>query len=288
MVKVAENTYRLANERGALKIYLTWCMLKEYNSHGCIKRDKVSVSKAAKFLSKSTSTLRLHLNKLVKLGLVRRHKYSYSLVSYDKGWELLGLDTSQNPKKDRLGNFIIFKHNIIDLKEKVELDEIVVKQQRQAFQARKSILRNDTFTDAEKNALKAVRFMDLPGYLDDIYLKRSHVLKEVEGLIDNTNMVRFCEMTGRKFKYLKITPYLTCENTSVILGYEKNPAMGQNIRKGIQKKGLAVWGTRSAEFLNIIPWDNAVIGERLCRKSERVKDNGLALSHRLISSFTVL
>lgn len=291
MIKIAQETYKLANEMGHLNIYLTWCMLKSYNVQGTIKRDRASICKVAIYLNKSESSLRLHLTKLVGIGLIKRSKYSYSLVSYDRCWEFLGLDLTKHSEKDRKGSFLIFKYNgVTDLKENIELSEIQIHTKRQAYQARKSILKDsDQFTDTEKKAVKDCRFTNLPILLDNLYIKKLSVLRNVERSLESTDMLKYCEAKGRRYSYTKITPYLTCERTSIILGYEPNPRMGLLIRKRVERAGLASWETRNVEVLDTINWKNAVIGHKACKKyPDRLRDNGLAIEHRLISKFVIL
>jgi hypothetical protein len=142
MIKIAQRTYRLANTKGLLTEYLVWCMLKSYNSQGTIKKSPDEIAKAAIFIGKSVPTLRRYLTVLVKSGLVRREKYSYSLVSYDKCWKILGLKKSKK--------FFIFKfENKLDLKAKIEYAEVITNVKLQALKARKAIMKDKTtlFTD---------------------------------------------------------------------------------------------------------------------------------------------
>ena len=292
MIKIAEQTYKLANRKGVLNVYLTWCKLKSYNSQGTIKRESTEIEKVASFISISTPTLRTHLTKLVKLGLVKRNKYSYSLVSYDRCWEILGLDLSpsKSKTKTRKGSFIIFKiEDRENLKEKIELSEIVISTQRQAFQARKSILKQSKyFTDTEKNALRKCRFIDLPQHLDDLYVSRLSVLTNVERFLDDIDLAKFQELQGRDHYFTKITPYLTCERTSIVLGYEPNPRTGQLVRKRIEQARLARFETRDVQFLDTRSWSNSVKGFELIQRSpNRVKETGTKLTHRLISRMII-
>jgi len=289
MIKVAEQTYKLANEKGLLTSYLIWCELKTLNTQGTIRRDSYSMDKAAEFINKSTSTLRRHLTKLIKHGLVRRHKYSYSLVSYDKCWELLGCNLTPNPKKDRKGNFAIFKINSIEkLKEEIEFCEIKIHQQRQAFSAREAILKSSEFSDTEKKDIRDCRPIDLPELLDSMYESRFTILKTVEDFFGNLSAEKYSELKGRRFKYIKITPYLTCYRTSIILGYEPNSRTGLLIRKRIERAGFAVWKRRVTEFLNTLSWGGAVVGEKVRRLSDRILDTGEGLSTNLISRMEIV
>ena len=110
----------------------------------------------------------------------------------------------------------------------------------------------------------------------------------MERSLENAESLKYCEAKGRKYSYVKITPFLTCMRTSIILGYEANSRMGLLIRKRIDKAGLARWETRSVELLDTINWKSAVKGYEICKKHPRIKDNGMALEHRLISKFIVL
>lgn len=266
-------------------------MLKGFNSHGTIGRKEESIKAASIYLGISPTSLRNHLSKLVKVGLVIKHKYSYSLISYDKAWELLGVDVSPNPKKDRLGDFKIFKiKSTENFKESVEFSEIVTQVSRQAFQSRKSILKNPkNFSDTEIKALQECKLVDLPELLDSLYVEKLSVLKSVEDYLVDIDKIEFCQKQGKSFSFNKITPYLTCERTSIVLGYQSNSRTGQNIRKRIQSAGLARFELREAYFLDTREWSNAVVASKMVEKyPSRIFDNGMKVSHRLISKMVVL
>jgi DNA-binding Lrp family transcriptional regulator len=289
-MKIAEGTYKSANMKGVLTPYLVWCKLKDYNNQGTVGRDKESITQAANYLKISVPTLRSCLAKLRDLGIVRRHRYSYSLVSYDKCWEILGLDMSCYPNKNRKGKFKIWQLSIEDLKAKIELEEIAISVSRQAYKSRKSILSSPSkFSDTEINSLKECRFIDLPQLLDSLYIKNLTVLKGVEEYFGEISLIKFCEMTDRSCKFNKITPFLTCKNTAKILGYQPSPRTGQNIRARIQKAGLARFETRSANFLETKNWSDAVAVHKLEKSSYgRVKEKNGKATHRLISKMVLL
>lgn len=290
-MKIAEGSYKLANRRGILKYFLTWSILKDYNSQGTIKRNEAGIKDAAEFLGISISTLRSQLTKLVKLRYIKRNKYSYSLESYDTVWGLLGLDLTPHSKKDRRGSFKIWKLDKENLKEHIELQEIILSVNRQAYKAKQSILKNKSkFPDTEIESLKKCRFMDLPELLDSMYEKRLTVLEKVEEYLDEIGAIKYCEMKMRDYSFIKITPYLTCKNTAEVLGYEPNCRTGQLIRERIQKVGLAKFIRREVVFTETRhSWSNAVKAHKLqTRYPGRVKEDGLVGSHRIISKMVVL
>ena len=177
-----------------------------------------------------------------------------------------------------------------DLKARIELAEITLKVNRQAYQSRKSILKDSTrFSDTEINSLKECRFIDLPDFLDSLYEKNLSVLKGVEEYYGDISLIKFCEATDRQCKFNKITPFLTCKNTAEILGYQPSPRTGQNIRTRIEKAGLAEFRRREVNFLDTTSWSNSVKAYKLSNGSYgRVKDSENKAQHTLISKMVIL
>lgn len=287
MIKVAENTYRLANESGILKEYLTYCQLKSYRNDGCInKRD---VQKAAKFIKKGNSTLRDHLTVLVQIGLVRREKYHYRLVSYDTAWEILGQDLSPNENKERNGNFAIFRLPVEGLKEHIEFKEIELEVRRSAVKAKKFILSNsELFSNTEIKRIKSCSLTDLQSILDDLYVERMSVEKGVKDCIENKYKARYSKSTDRDFNYTKITPYPTCRRIALLLGYCNSVRTGRLIRERISKVGLAQWKARTAKFCKTISFEGTKAVRDLAHRYGPVKDNGAFGTVELISKFMVM
>lgn len=292
MIKIAEGSYKLANQKGLLTPYLIWCTLKSYNPQGTIKRDKEGFAQAAKYVGISTSSLSKHIKKLVELDVVKRNKYSYSLSSYDKIWAELGLDITENKARNRKGTFCIFKFDSKEsLREQVEIAEIQIHVKRQAYKAKESILKDKThFSDEERNALKGCSFQELPCFLDKLYVKKHSVLNTVDGFLDKSYAVEFDEAQGKKgkTKYVKITPYLTCKRTSIILGYKDNCRTGHNVRGRIEKAGLASFKTREVAFQETKSWEGAVKGNQALEKApSRIREENQEVKLMLISEMIV-
>lgn len=283
MIKIAQRTYRLANTKGLLTEYLVWCMLKSYNSQGTIKKSPNEIAKAAEFIGKSVPTLRRYLTVLVKSGLVRREKFSYSLVSYDKCWKILGLKKSVK--------FFIFKfENKFDLKAKIEYAEVITNVKLQAWKAKKAIMRDKStlFTDTEKKALATVQFIDLPQHLDKLYEQKLSVTKNVEAYLDDIYSIEFNRIRGREDRdsYIKITPYLTCYGTAKLLGYvEANSGIA--VRERLENVGLANFRKREVSFLKLYDWENAVSARKMRNRGfGRIQEKGNMVTNNLISSMT--
>lgn len=286
MIKIAENTYRLANESGILKEYLTYCKLKAYRNDGCINKRDVSI--AAKFIGKGKSTLRDHLTVLVKLGLVKREKYHYRLVSYDVAWDILGQDLSPNENKKRNGNFAIFRLPMERLKEHIEFKEIELEVRRSAVKAKKFILGNSkSFSDIEIKRIKSCSLTDLQSNLDDLYVERMSVEKGVKSCIENKLKAKYSRAKDKDFSYTKITPYPTCRRISLILGYCDSVRTGRLVRQRISKAGLAQWKARTANFCKTISFEGTRAVRDLAHKYGPVKDNGAFGTVELISKFIV-
>lgn len=286
MIKVAENTYKLANSNGILKEYLTYCQLKSYSNSGCInKRD---VSSAAKFIKKGVSTLRDHLTVLVNQGLVRRGKHHYSLVSYDTAWSMLGQDLSPNKNGKRNGNFAIFKLPLKYLKENIEFNEIELEVKRSAVKAKSFILCNyKSLSDIEIKRIKSCSLTDLRSILDDLYVEQMSVEKGVKNCIDNKIKARYSRAKDKEFKYTKITPFPTCRRIALILGYSNSVRTGSLIRERIQKAGFAKWISRRVNFCKTVSFEGTKTVRELACKYGPVKDNGAFGTVELISKFTV-
>jgi len=258
-------------------------MLKSYNSQGTIKKGPEDIAEAAKFIGKSVPTLRRYLTVLVNAGLVRRGKYSYSLVSYDKAWDILGL------KRD--SKFFIFKFkNKLDLREKIEYAEIITNVKLQAYKARKAIIndRSQLFTDTERKALAEVQFIDLPEYLDNLYVQKLTVMENIENYLDDIYSIAFNKARSREDRdsYIKITPYLTCAGTANLLGYI-NSMSGVAVRERLTNADLAVFRKRNVSFLRVHDWNDAVkANEMKNRGFGRIKENGIVATNNLISSMT--
>ena len=287
MIKIAQGTYRMANEQGILPYYLSWCKMKGFNAQGRISRHEDSVTQLGSFLGVSASTARKHLCKLTKLGFITRDKSAYCLKSYDTVWSSLGLDLTRNRTKNRKGSFAIFIITSMEsLKETVEFREIKHQINREALRTRASILKSKgQFTDAEMTGLKHCDKDYLVEYLDDLYISKLSICDNVELYLEEIygNVYRRAS-GGETVKFTKLTPYLTCYRTALILGYSSGSGQGAFVRKKIESAGLAKFEKRELSILKTKAWKDAIRAQRLLDSNpSRFKEEAGELSHTVVS-----
>jgi len=169
-IKIAEKTYRNAKDLNILNEVVWYYQFKALNDHGFFKSGQVSQQTTT--LNISTSTLWRRINKLISVGLMKKHRNGYQLISYDKLWTLLQYDmsvtTGRNGRK-RFGSFKIHKitvskstfNNIKEWIAYVDLRDNLNKQTHAAFNKiikdkryRHAAISRTVILSAKKAALK--------------------------------------------------------------------------------------------------------------------------------------
>lgn len=236
-IKVPEGIVKIARENGIYRSLMFWYRLKPINQLG--KFDKNSFYKTVKyFYNISDSNIRLHLNKLLKMGLIKDYKSSYQLVSYDKLFKHFGYNLKlkkKNGKVIRKGNFAITKieNFYIDdsyLEDIIDCSDIQINLRRQD-----DIIRKAQKGNPMSNTFKKIvdKKNSGSGIYDNLNIELS---KRVVSEIKNTLNIEI----GQK----KINPItgISCRRIAKILGYKSTKSVHD-----LKKRSVA------NELIQIIP-----------------------------------
>jgi len=194
-IKVPEGAIRLANELGILVDLKFYYQLKVINEEGCFKKGSV-VPLIQKNYNFSQSSIWRKIKRLSKLGLINKDKNSYHLVRYDKLFEILGYDLTQNNKTKRIGNFKIFKlslKKIDNLIAYVAKEEIDLNLDRQAYQVWQKIRSNSEFKKLlRKERTQPRSLKDIRGFIDKLY-NNSNKVESIENTKQSKIATRYIE-----------------------------------------------------------------------------------------------
>ena len=207
-LKVPEQSFKLANNKGLKNDFKFYYILKSLNSHG-----KFHKKGFYKYLNKQTgfsiSQLYIKVKRLISLNWLIEKPNSFFLISYNKFWESLGIDQSEHPKKNRLGNFKIFyisSNKLHKLETYIASNEIKLNFSRQRYKIYKKK------QDGSVNKFNSAKN-------DGVVTYRTKKFIDYEQTCKNYNEI--CEVTG-KGEYDNLNPFVQIGTKGVarLLGYE--------------------------------------------------------------------
>lgn len=135
-IKIPEGLVRKARQQGVYRTIMFWYKLKPIYKLGRFSK-KDFYQTVHQYYQISDSNIRLHLNKLIELGLIKVSKEFYQLISYDKLFTHFNYDLSYkrvNKRILRKGNFAIDKVDLTDisvLEDRIDCGEIKLNIRRQ-------------------------------------------------------------------------------------------------------------------------------------------------------------
>ena len=206
-IKIAENTYKRARELGILNQIIWYYQFKTLNSHGFLKSGQVSQQTLS--LQISTATLWRRIDKLISVGLMKKHRNGYQLISYDDLWTLLGYDMSiyigRNNKR-RLGKFKIHKISVKDIKDirewivYVDLRDNLKKQVHAAFN---KIFKDKRYRHADIS--RTVIFSAKKAVLENQFRNNVQTIRLYDETIENAKLSEIYQKSNRQLVNPDIT-----------------------------------------------------------------------------------
>ncbi len=228
---------------GILKDLEFYYQLKVLNEEGYFKKGNIT-PQIQQHYKLSQSSIWRKIRRLLNLGLIRKGKSGYRLVRYDTLFTVLGYDLSFNYKRNRIGNFKIFKVDLNKIDHwilYIAKEEIDLNFDRQAFRIWKKIRKDNHFKQLlrkERTQLHSLR--DIRSFIERLYNQTDKVdhLKEVEF---SKNIQRYIDLTAKDSSTDKIPINLdiTLSNWGIskLLGY-KTTLKGFQIQKLLNKMNL--------------------------------------------------
>lgn len=170
ILKVPEGLFKKANLQGVLLDIEFWYRLKSLNKEGSLKKGYIEEVISEEFLMSFSSVWR-KINRLIKLGWIKKEKTEYLLIKYDKLWDSLGYDLTSNNNKKRLGNFKInkIKNNSYNLKyflKIVAYEDIKNNLRQQRFVIRNFLKKEKYFELIPKNIWEKIKVLDQSGFYE--------------------------------------------------------------------------------------------------------------------------
>lgn len=219
-IKVPEGLVKKAREQGTYRSIIFWFKIKPiYQTGYFLRKDFIKVIK--QFYNISESNIRLHLNKLIKLGFIKVSPLYYQLISYDKLYTHFGYDlrVSRNKQRIRKGNFAIDKIAVDDidsLEDRIDCGELKLNLQRQVFYVKKVFLDKKAMSNVLDYSIKIKDDQHSTLIFDgsNIAISKKSLLKVKDQLSATKNQQKINTILG-----------ISCKKICQILGYKSTKSV---------------------------------------------------------------
>lgn len=236
-IKIPLGGIKAANELGILKDVEFFYQLKVINEEGFFRKNHIvhEVQKRYKF---AQSSIWRKLKRLQKLGLVRKNRTGYRLVSYNTLFEILKFDMTYNYCRKRKGKFRILKLGLNKIDQMilyVAKDEIEANLNKQAYVVYRRIRKQDRF----KELLRKERTQSIIETINALYntIDKVEYQKEIE---NSREIEKFAELNAKRdydetLPNLDIT--LSTGGVARLLGFQAS-SKGHQILKSLNDLNL--------------------------------------------------